>query len=196
MYTIDFYDTADGKCPVEDFLKSLDDKMRAKSFRTIDLLENNGPELRELYSKALDDGIFELRVKQSSHTTRIFYFFFTGKKAILTIVKKTQKTPRAALRQAKKYRSDYIGGIVMTSYKDYKQRALQDSDFKAEYDKLQEEYDLIQELIDARKQQHLTQKELAMRNGITQADISRIEKGLRNPSLSTVKKWLKGLESK
>ena len=51
----------------------------------------------------------------------------------------------------------------MTSYKDYKQRALQDPDFKAEYDKLQEEYDLIQELIDARKQQHLTQKELAMR---------------------------------
>ena len=36
--------------------------------------------------------------------------FLAGKKAILTngIVKKTQKTPRAALRQAKKYRSDYI----------------------------------------------------------------------------------------
>lgn len=80
----------------------------------------------------------------------------------------------------------------MTSYKDYKQRALQDPDFKAEYDKLQEEYDLIQELIDARKQ-HLTQKELAMRTGITQADISRIEKGLRNPSLSTVKKMAHGL---
>lgn len=121
--------------------------------------------------------------------------FLAGKKAILTngIVKKTQKTPRAALRQAKKYRSDYIGGIVMTSYKDYKQMALQDPDFKAEYDKLQEEYDLIQELIDARKQQHLTQKELAMRTGITQADISRIEKGLRNPSLSTVKKMAHGL---
>ncbi len=69
----------------------------------------------------------------------------------------------------------------MTSYKDYKQRALQDSDFKAEYDKLQEEYE------------HLTQKELAMRTGITQADISRIEKGLRNPSLSTVKKMAQGL---
>ena len=81
----------------------------------------------------------------------------------------------------------------MTSYKDYKQRALQYSNFKAEYDKLQEEYDLIQELIDARKQQHLTQKELAMSTGITQADISRIAKGLRNPSLSTVKKMAQGL---
>ena len=39
MYEIIFYDTADGKCPVQDFLDSLDSKFLAKTLRTIDLLE-------------------------------------------------------------------------------------------------------------------------------------------------------------
>ena len=51
MYEIIFYDTADGKCPVQDFLDSLEPKFLAKTLRTIDLLETNGPLLREPYSK-------------------------------------------------------------------------------------------------------------------------------------------------
>lgn len=39
MYEIIFYDTADGKCPVQDFLDSLEPKFLAKTLRTIDLLE-------------------------------------------------------------------------------------------------------------------------------------------------------------
>ena len=72
----------------------------------------------------------------------------------------------------------------MSSYKDYKKRALQNSAAKAEYDALQPEYDIIQAMIDARVQQNMTQKELLAKTGNTQADISRIEKGTRNPSLS------------
>ena len=63
---IDFYETEDGKCPVEDFIKSLDVKMYAKVLRTIDLLEANGAELREPYSKSIGNGILELRIKQGS----------------------------------------------------------------------------------------------------------------------------------
>ena len=48
-------------------------------------------------------------------------------------------------------------------------------------------------MIDARKDQHLTQKELSARTGITQADISRIEKGTRNPSLEMLKRLAQGL---
>lgn len=74
---------------------SLDAKMQAKVFRTIDLLENNGTDLRAPYSSPLNDGIFELRIKQGSNITRVLYFFFIGNKAILTngFIKKTQKTP-------------------------------------------------------------------------------------------------------
>lgn len=81
----------------------------------------------------------------------------------------------------------------MTNYGDYKRRALQNPEVKAEYDKLQPEYDIIQSMINARVQQNMTQKDLAAKTGITQADISRIEKGIRNPSLNTVKKLARGL---
>lgn len=81
----------------------------------------------------------------------------------------------------------------MSSYKDYKKRALQNPEVKAEYDTLQPEYDIIQAMIDARVKQNMTQKDLSAKTGITQADISRIENGTRNPSLSMVKKLAQGL---
>ena len=77
--------------------------------------------------------------------------------------------------------------------KAYKKKALQNPMVKAEYDALQPEYDIIQAMIDARVQQNMTQKELSTKTGITQADISRIENGTRNPSLNMVKKLAQGL---
>jgi len=81
----------------------------------------------------------------------------------------------------------------MSSYRDYKQKALKDPQVKAEYDALEVEYDIIQAMIDARNKQNLTQKELSQRTGITQADISRIENGTRNPSLNMLKRLAEGL---
>lgn len=84
--------------------------MRAKLFRMIELLEEQGNALREPYSKLLEDGIFELRTKQGTDITRILYFFVVGSKIILTngFVKKTQKTPKSEIALAKKYREDYL----------------------------------------------------------------------------------------
>lgn len=58
--------------------------MRAKVLRTVSLLGDSGPGLREPYSKPLDDGIFEIRTKFGSDITRVLYFFVAGKKVILT----------------------------------------------------------------------------------------------------------------
>lgn len=109
MYEVIFYDTVDGKCPVQELLDSLEPKLLAKTLRTIDLLEMNGPILREPYSKQLKDGIFELRTKKGTDITRVLYFFFVGKKVILTngFVKKTKKTPKLELERAKRYKLDY-----------------------------------------------------------------------------------------
>ena len=71
--------------------------------------------------------------------------------------------------------------------------AIEEKEVKAEYEALQPEYDIIQAMIEARVSQNITQKELSERTGITQADISRIENGTRNPSLSMVKKLAQGL---
>lgn len=92
-YEIEFYDKADGSEPVKEFILSLDKKMQAKVLRTVALLREEGPCLREPYSKALDDGIFEIRTKFGSDITRVLYFFVVGKKVILTngFIKKTQK---------------------------------------------------------------------------------------------------------
>jgi phage-related protein len=109
-FEIEFYQKSDGSCPIKEFLNSLNTKMRAKLLRTVMLLEKNGNELREPYSKYLNDGIFELRVTQGSDITRVLYFFVMGCKVILTngFVKKTQKTPQGEIELAKKYRDDYI----------------------------------------------------------------------------------------
>lgn len=58
-YEIEFYDKADGSEPAKEFILSLDKKMQAKVLRTVALLREEGPFLREPYSKALDDGILK-----------------------------------------------------------------------------------------------------------------------------------------
>ena len=109
MYEVLFYDLPDGSKPVKDFMDTLDAKMFVKVVRTIDMLKQVGPSMRLPYSEHLDDGIFEIRVKQGTNITRVLYFFFVGKKIILTngFVKKTQKTPKNELALAKKYRDEY-----------------------------------------------------------------------------------------
>jgi Phage-related protein len=109
-YHVDFFEKDDGTEPAKDFLESLDTKMFVKMARTITILSENGTQLREPYSKHLDDGIFELRAKVGSDITRVLYFFFVGRKIILTngFVKKTQRTPASEINKAKLFRKEYI----------------------------------------------------------------------------------------
>ena len=76
----------------------------------IDMLSKNGTRLREPYSSPLGDGIYELRIKQSSNISRVLYFFYVEGKIILTngFLKKTQKTPPTEIAKAKKYRMDFL----------------------------------------------------------------------------------------
>ena len=105
-----FYDLPNGTRPALDFLLSLDKKMRAKTSRTIELLENNGNILGMPYSKHVQDGIFELRTQVGNDITRVMYFFFDGGKAVLThgFIKKQQKTPPQEIERAKAYRKEYL----------------------------------------------------------------------------------------
>lgn len=109
-FEILFYDKPDGTEPVREFLDSLDVKMRAKMLWTIQLLAINGTELREPYSKPLEDGIFELRAKVGSDISRVLYFFVIGRRVILTngFIKKGTKTPTGEKELAKRYRTEYL----------------------------------------------------------------------------------------
>lgn len=110
MYNIEFYETIDGKKPVEEFMDSLDDKMASKLIGLMDILEERGTELRKPYSKYLEDGIFELRCQQGSNITRVLYFFYIDKRIIITngFIKKKQKMPKKELKLAKKRRADWL----------------------------------------------------------------------------------------
>ena len=109
-FKAEFFTQQNGSKPAKDFLLSQDVKMREKLFGLIDILEENGNQLREPYSKPLEDGIFELRAKLGSDITRILYFFFYEGRIILThgFTKKTQKTPRNEIERAKKYRKEFL----------------------------------------------------------------------------------------
>ena len=110
LYRLEFYQSAQGRIPVADFLDSLDTKMQAKMVGLLEILEEKGSELRLPYSRSLGDGIFELRCKQGSNISRILYFFYFGQHIIITngFVKKSQQTPAGEIQLAKKRRDDWI----------------------------------------------------------------------------------------
>lgn len=109
MYEVNYYEDENGNKPVENFIDSLDGKMKAKVFGRLELLEEYGSMLGMPFSRYLDDGIFELRTVQGNNITRILFFFVVGERVILThgFVKKTQKTPLREINKAKKIRDDW-----------------------------------------------------------------------------------------
>ena len=81
----------------------------------------------------------------------------------------------------------------MKTLKEYKDEQMQDVEFVKEYEAIQSELDVIRAIVDARTSQNMTQKELAERTGINQADISKLENGTRNPSVNLLKRLAEGL---
>ncbi|MBS6702633.1 MAG: helix-turn-helix transcriptional regulator [Clostridiales bacterium] len=84
----------------------------------------------------------------------------------------------------------------MTKFNDFLNDQMKDLEFKAEWDALQPEFSVIQAMIDARKSAGLTQKQLAEKTGIAQADISKLETGNANPSLRTLQRLAAGMGMK
>ncbi len=78
-------------------------------------------------------------------------------------------------------------------FRDHLKEQLKDPEFRSEYEALEPEYEIIRQIIIARNELNITQKELADRTGIKQSNISRLEKGTYNPSLKSLKKVAKGL---
>jgi phage-related protein len=102
-----------GEKPVEDFLRSLPGKHRAKAIWEIDLLSEYGTQLAEPYCKAIRGseyaGIWELRIKFASDISRVFYFAPYHDTFVLLhgFIKKTDKTPKRELDTAKGHMNDY-----------------------------------------------------------------------------------------
>ncbi len=90
----------------------------------------------------------------------------------------------------------------MISHAELVKKALSDEQVKAEYDRLEPEYALLDELLRAKKASGLTQKEIAERMGTKPPAISRLMNSLgkdkNSPSIATLRKYAKacGMELK
>jgi transcriptional regulator with XRE-family HTH domain len=81
----------------------------------------------------------------------------------------------------------------MSELRDYINEQFKDPEFKKEWDNLEPEMEVVRAMIKARTAQNLTQKDLADKTGINQANISKLENGNMNPSLKLLKRIADGL---
>lgn len=82
------------------------------------------------------------------------------------------------------------------SFEEMKADMLKDEEFRIEYEKLRSRYEAIEQIIRARKEQNITQAELAKRVGTQKSNISRLESGNYNPSLDFLAKIAESLGKK
>lgn len=76
----------------------------------------------------------------------------------------------------------------------YLERRLKDPKFKKEWDKLEPQYQVTRELIKARIEGKISQRQLAKKAKTTQAVISRIENMTVSPSIGLLQKIAQALD--
>ena len=76
--------------------------------RLLELLAEHGPSLRLPHSRALGDGLFELRPRGRSGIGRAFYCFMFGRRVVVlhAFIKKSQETPDRELKLARRRRKE------------------------------------------------------------------------------------------
>jgi phage-related protein len=93
---------------VEQFVLKLPIGLSAKYFHLTDLMLEFGANLGMPHTKAMSDGLFELRIKGKEGIARVFYCTKVGKRIIMlhAFIKKTPKTPAKELRKAEQRLSE------------------------------------------------------------------------------------------
>lgn len=115
MYEVLFYSDEKGKSEIVDYIKELKEKSQTdknarinlnKIVAYIDILSEKGTKIGEPVVKHLDGDIWELRPLSN----RILFAYHKDKIYILLhhFIKKTNKTPKREIEQAKRNLKDYI----------------------------------------------------------------------------------------
>ena len=96
-WIIDYYSEK-----VQNWISKMPVGIRAAYARLTDLLEEFGMDLRLPHSRAMGEGLFELRPKGKEGIARVFYCTLIGKRIVILhgFIKKTQETPRKELEIA------------------------------------------------------------------------------------------------
>ncbi len=106
-----FYKTTSGQKPIEGFLETLSSKAAQKVVWVLKLVEEFDRVPSQYFKKILStDDLWEVRVKVGSNIFRFIGFFDEPNLFILAhaFQKKTQKTPRQAIKLAKERKHEYF----------------------------------------------------------------------------------------
>ncbi len=76
------------------------------------------------------------------------------------------------------------------------EKNMEDPEFREEYEALEAEYTIKSALLRARKEQNMTQEQLAQATGIDRADISKLERGEGNPTIASLERLAKGMNKR
>lgn len=76
----------------------------------------------------------------------------------------------------------------MDDFTKYLNKQLKDKEFKEEWDSMELRYQFIQNLIELREENKISQSQLAKKIGTTQAVISRIESGSVNVGIDMIQR--------
>ena len=77
--------------------------------RYADRMEVYGPDLGMPHTRAMDDGLFELRLKAAEGIARVMYCTIVGRKIVMLhqFIKKTDKTPPRELETARRRMKEF-----------------------------------------------------------------------------------------
>ena len=82
----------------------------------------------------------------------------------------------------------------MKTLQKYKNEQMKNPEFAKAYEEIQPEMNVIRAIVDARALRNMTQKELSEKTGIAQTEISKLEKGTRNPSIKLLQRLADGMD--
>ena len=74
----------------------------------------------------------------------------------------------------------------MDDFRKFLNKQLEDPAFRKEWEEMEPEYQIMKAMIAARMETGITQQQLSEKTGINQSNLSRIENGNGNPSVSTL----------
>lgn len=88
---------------VEAFVLALPETLLARYLRLADMIVEFGADLGMPHTRAMGDGLFELRIKGKEGIARVFYCTMVGQRIVLLhgFIKKSQKTPPRELKLAR-----------------------------------------------------------------------------------------------
>jgi phage-related protein len=110
VFELQYYRTADGRCPLEEYFETLQDRQAEKVFWTLRVVRDLNPVPRQYLQKmAGSQDLWEVRISYGGNIFRLLGYVPDGRRLVLLhgFTKKTPKTPLQELATAVNRKKDY-----------------------------------------------------------------------------------------